>query len=169
MTIQFENQKKDLAKTMTLKRERKKQNLTIRLREIAQERTSTMVKRQSAQMLKLFSEMKNELCTELRHELLKEKTENSDVSKLYSCKLDCITSTLQNIMWPCHLISLIKIFPHPTENFLSQNLSLVMNKQKMPKNVFVYSTAYTNFTYGQIIVKMSRVTENIYFFFQCKC
>ncbi|GAB1606427.1 hillarin-like [Argonauta hians] len=80
MTLQFENQKKDLAKTMTMKREKKKQHLTLRLREKAQEQTSTMVKRQSAQMLQLFSEMKNELCTELKNELLKGRTEDLNSS-----------------------------------------------------------------------------------------
>ena len=78
MTLQFESQKKDLEKSMTLKRERKKQSMTLRLREIEQQRTSTMVQRQSVQMLKLVSEMRDELRVELKKELLQEKQKGDD-------------------------------------------------------------------------------------------
>lgn len=73
MTLQFESQKKDLEKSMTMKRERKKKSMTLRLREIEQQKTSTMVQRQSAQMLKLVSEMRDELRVELKKELIQEK------------------------------------------------------------------------------------------------
>lgn len=100
MTLQFESQKKDLEKSMTLKRERKKKSMTLRLREIEQQKTSTMVQRQSAQMLKLVSEMRDELRVELKKELIQEKQMEeeedsySDVSitnSLFPCvlKLGC--------------------------------------------------------------------------------
>ncbi|XP_067679021.1 hillarin-like [Haliotis asinina] len=73
MTIQFENEKNVLQKTMSMKREKKKKTMTLRLREKEQSTTSDLVKRQSVQMLSLLAakqeEMKKELAVELQKEL----------------------------------------------------------------------------------------------------
>lgn len=95
-----------------MKRERKKKSMTLRLREIEQQKTSTMVQRQSAQMLKLVSEMRDELRVELKKELIQEKQMEeeedsySDVSikiSLFPCvwKLGC-NSRIVLLVFPVH-------------------------------------------------------------------
>lgn len=80
MTLQYESQKKDLEKTMATKRERKKQTMTLHLRQIEQQKTATMVQRQSVQMLQLVSEKRDELRVELKKEL-QEKHLEEDLGK----------------------------------------------------------------------------------------
>lgn len=75
MTVQYENQKKDLANWMATMRDKKKQTMTLRLREKEQMRTATMVKKQSEQMLHLIAQKQQELKRELETELQREKME----------------------------------------------------------------------------------------------
>ena len=73
MTIQFENEKKDLEQTMTLKRERKKKSMTVRLRQKEQTATSELVTKQSREMLRLLAIKQEELKRDIERELEKEQ------------------------------------------------------------------------------------------------
>ncbi|KAL5021542.1 hypothetical protein ScPMuIL_000697 [Solemya velum] len=80
MTVQYEKQKQDLEKNMTLKRLRTKDHLSMRIREKEQEMTSTMVQRQSKQMLELIAAKQDEIKKELTKEL-EAKVKSPDIGK----------------------------------------------------------------------------------------
>ena len=69
MTMQFENQKKELEKSIVIKREKKKESMTMRLKEREQKMTSDLVQKQSQQMLDLLAAKKEELKRDLEKEL----------------------------------------------------------------------------------------------------
>lgn len=69
MTVQFENEKQTLEKTMTLKREKITKTATLRLREREQRATAEMVKKQSVEMLTLLAAKQEELKMELQKTL----------------------------------------------------------------------------------------------------
>ena len=69
MTVQFENEKKELEKSIAVKREKKKESMTLRLKEKEQQMTSHLVQKQSQQMLDLLAKKKEELKRDLEREL----------------------------------------------------------------------------------------------------
>ncbi|KAL4236037.1 hypothetical protein ACF0H5_004423 [Mactra antiquata] len=69
MTVQFENQKKELEKSIKVKGDRRKESMTLRLKQKEQSMTSSMVTKQSEQMLDLLAEKKEELRKDLEKEL----------------------------------------------------------------------------------------------------
>jgi hypothetical protein len=69
MTVQFENEKKDLEAKMTLKKQKITKTATLRLREKEQRATSDMVKKQSMEMLSLLAAKQEELKRELQKTL----------------------------------------------------------------------------------------------------
>ena len=72
MTVQFENEKKDLETKMTLKKKKITQTATLRLREKEQRATSDMVKKQSMEMLSLLAAKQEEIKMELQKTLEQE-------------------------------------------------------------------------------------------------
>ncbi|XP_060072641.1 hillarin-like [Ylistrum balloti] len=72
MTMHFENQRKDLEVTINEKRNRKRESMTMRIREKEQKVTSTMVARQSKQMLQLLAAKKEEIKQEIVEEIAQE-------------------------------------------------------------------------------------------------
>lgn len=87
MTMQFENQKKELEKSIVIKREKKKESMTLRLKEREQKMTSDLVQKQSQQMLDLLAAKKEELKRDLEKELeaqpppMEDTNENLEVVK----------------------------------------------------------------------------------------
>ena len=69
MTVQFENQKKNLEKTLKVKKEKMKESATLRLKEKGQKMTSALVQKHSEQMLDLLAAKKEELRKDLEKEL----------------------------------------------------------------------------------------------------
>jgi len=68
-TDHYEEEKEELKKTMTVKLQKKKEALSMRLQSEAQQKTATLVKKHSQQMLELLQSKQEELKKELEDEL----------------------------------------------------------------------------------------------------
>ncbi|XP_035825247.1 hillarin [Aplysia californica] len=78
MTVQFENEKKDLAATMRSKKEYRKKTMTLRLRQKEQQQTSELVKKQSQVMLEMLVKEQEELKAEITRELAAIPSQNGN-------------------------------------------------------------------------------------------
>jgi len=70
MTIHFENQKKELGNIIEKKKAKKKEHMTLRVREKEQRKMATLVAKQSQQMLELLAAKQEELKQEVVKELV---------------------------------------------------------------------------------------------------
>ena len=92
--MQFEKEKEDLAKTMTLKRKRKIEYSTLRLREEEQRATADLVKVQAKEMLGLIAAKQQELSR-----VEKEALENGKVNNEHpSCGSDMMMVMMMMLM-----------------------------------------------------------------------
>ena len=87
MTIQFENEKKDLEATMRSKKETKKKTMTLRLRQKEQQQTAELVRKQSQVMLEMLAKEQQELKAELAREI--NLVRRIDFSVKYSVLIFC--------------------------------------------------------------------------------
>jgi len=101
MTMQFENQKRELQKSLHLKKEKKKETMTLRIKQKEQSMTSHMVAKQSEQMLELLAQKKEDLRKELEQELEAQVSQADEMSWF----TDDNYITLQSVQFPEYAIT----------------------------------------------------------------
>jgi len=70
-TEHYEEAKAELKKSMTIKMQKKKEAATLRLQHEAQQKTSSLVKKHSEEMLQLLQSKQDELAKELEEEIVR--------------------------------------------------------------------------------------------------
>lgn len=106
-TERYEREMEDLKKTMTLKMLKKKEALSLRLQTTAQQKTSTLVKKHSEQMLELLKSKQEELKKQLEEEI-KAQAEASGQSANGASTEEVLEEAMAAIALPTELPD-----PHP--------------------------------------------------------